>query len=345
MLLCELRKNPEQNPRLSPLDELQAIANKHKKDVNNIFVTFTDVDKLGANPQSPYDTPLGICSYPIKYVIRKKMDVPYQAATPFIQVFKIADSSNIWNLSKDKQVDEIVQKLPQIFNKKASPINTAKQAYKAIQDYCNRTVFDTYNGREVGVLFRKILTGVGITGILDNGKGIIYRTEKNQAIFFTTRILKHISTVDNSTFERRLNHDLIMQAFHAPESITPAHALHILNVTKRRNKRLENIVAQDIDVAVRYASEVIHTRWPKIEPRLLQSEDLDLIIFYATHAIKGRWPEAEPIIAKLPESALYYAKKVIKGQWPLGEPTIFSDNNYARLYKEFLRTLDITQGK
>ena len=35
----------------------------------NLFVSFTTVDKLGINPQSHYDTPLGIYSYPAEFIV------------------------------------------------------------------------------------------------------------------------------------------------------------------------------------------------------------------------------------------------------------------------------------
>lgn len=36
------------------------------KDEPNVFMSFTQIDKLGINPQSQYDTPIGIYTYPVK---------------------------------------------------------------------------------------------------------------------------------------------------------------------------------------------------------------------------------------------------------------------------------------
>ena len=66
--LSEARKNPGQNPKTS----INAIIQKAYDETTdmvtpttkNLFVSFTTVDKLGINPQSHYDTPLGIYSYP-----------------------------------------------------------------------------------------------------------------------------------------------------------------------------------------------------------------------------------------------------------------------------------------
>ena len=61
--LVEARKNPEANPKISIN---QAVA--QAKDQPNTFISFTEIDKLGINPKSKHETPIGIYAYPIKYV-------------------------------------------------------------------------------------------------------------------------------------------------------------------------------------------------------------------------------------------------------------------------------------
>ena len=68
-----------------PLPALKEIAKNHPNP-DNLVVTFTAIDKVGINPKSDHDTPIGIYFYPIKYVIDKKMEVPFMGDQPYINV-------------------------------------------------------------------------------------------------------------------------------------------------------------------------------------------------------------------------------------------------------------------
>ena len=39
------------------------------KDLDKLFISFVNVDKVGINPKSPYDTPIGVYTYPLDNVI------------------------------------------------------------------------------------------------------------------------------------------------------------------------------------------------------------------------------------------------------------------------------------
>ena len=79
------------------------------KDSSEYFISFTDIDKLGINPKSKYNTPLGIYTYPIKEfftyyvdfnlygpesikgVMKNKIGAfaPFAGNTPFVWVLKV----------------------------------------------------------------------------------------------------------------------------------------------------------------------------------------------------------------------------------------------------------------
>jgi hypothetical protein len=89
--IFESRKNPTMNPRLSAYEQL-----KRYKDDPNIFISFTEINKIGINPLSTYDTPLGIYFYPLKETWEKyEVDLhqsfvryPFANTAPYIQVIK-----------------------------------------------------------------------------------------------------------------------------------------------------------------------------------------------------------------------------------------------------------------
>jgi hypothetical protein len=60
----EARKNPEMNPHIGAWDYVD----KYKDD-EDVYISFTEIDKIGINPQSKYNTPVGIYTYPLKEFI------------------------------------------------------------------------------------------------------------------------------------------------------------------------------------------------------------------------------------------------------------------------------------
>lgn len=98
--LLEARRNPEQNPRLSAYEQLLKY-----KDNPNVYISMTDLPKLGINPMSKWNTPIGIYCYPLKAVWdeyhfdknKSLKKLPYVADARYIQVFE-------WN-GKGKLLD------------------------------------------------------------------------------------------------------------------------------------------------------------------------------------------------------------------------------------------------
>ena len=90
--ISEARKNPEKNPKKSIqallTDEFENSDEISGTGVTNLFVSFTHIEKLGLNPQSKYNTPIGIYSYPVEYVL-DEMD--YNSATDTLNVGVDAD--------------------------------------------------------------------------------------------------------------------------------------------------------------------------------------------------------------------------------------------------------------
>ena len=79
--ISEARRNPDQNPKIPVVNQLKKIFKDNyeyyydPRDVvreyhdDLYFVSMTKVDKLGINPTSKYNTPLGIYAYPLSYVL------------------------------------------------------------------------------------------------------------------------------------------------------------------------------------------------------------------------------------------------------------------------------------
>jgi hypothetical protein len=116
-IISEKRRNAPQNAKVSAVEQLRKYAGDKE-----VFVSFTDDvgnathakgltvgadsrhqsgvrskggmhnlrgSKLGINPKSKFNTPLGIYGYPIDYVLEKEGRMEFAANRPYIQVFRV----------------------------------------------------------------------------------------------------------------------------------------------------------------------------------------------------------------------------------------------------------------
>lgn len=118
MRLDELRSNPDKNPKVSALKALERYEGR-----DDVFISFTELEKLGINPGSTYETPIGIYAYPLSAVLSGRtadewempdaifadtMDhhVPFAGSKPFIHVFTVKNRAGIvWDMKAYKAAD------------------------------------------------------------------------------------------------------------------------------------------------------------------------------------------------------------------------------------------------
>lgn len=230
----EARKNPEQNPKVSVfsaidkrLDNAQALDSA--PNVYNLFVSFTAIDKLGINPGSTYDTPLGIYSYPASYVHKQMYDgdradnaLPFAGEQPIVNIFSA--KGNIIDVStiSSTEVNDLYRRIGDFYYRqmqKHEPetyssgkgwktavdeveevINNASNHAKFADSpggqlwYVTLTVARTLSWvvrRSHPVMWNVLWRGIGVDGCVDSkGVGIIHTSERIQAVFF------HIGAID-----------------------------------------------------------------------------------------------------------------------------------------------------
>lgn len=233
--LEEKRRNPELNPKLDSYDQIKAVfdkagANSLSKQ-REYFFSFTDVDKLGVNPRSDYDTPIGIYFYlassVLKAVERKnfKRYLPFATNRKYIQVAKVKDSANIIYLDEvdESTVEEYAQKIFDTMNgrsrfdtveefKKAAPREAKEDTpaghfwwmlWFAAHDISIDRLSEPDNGKSVysrsAAAWNGIMRKLGIDGVVDPGLMLIHENEPTQAVFFSTKPLEHVTTILNTT--------------------------------------------------------------------------------------------------------------------------------------------------
>ena len=219
----EARKNPEQNLKVSINQEIDDYV---AADNEPAYISFTTVDKLGINPGSKYQTPLGIYSYPADYVQRETENGQWMRALPFAgksdyaNLFRATDSDKIVNLDNMPALEArgYYKKLSEIWVKLSGSDwkTSVDQVEKIINDAPLMALFPDYvggrfwyitmtvagmiadkTGRKVPVVWNKVFRDLGIDGCIDRGVGIIHTNEPNQAVFFSIDAIQDVKRVYN----------------------------------------------------------------------------------------------------------------------------------------------------
>lgn len=230
MLLSELfeaRKNADVNAKRS-INSYIASTAKTKAQIagtTNMFVSFTAIDKLGINPGSEYDTPLGIYAYPIDYLAYEVgqsgtvKSIPFAGTEQFANFFSAR--GNIVNLVTMREVvaKGYYQKIVDYVEGVGADVGRVKKAIK--NAFIEANVPDAVGGQfwyvtmeaaeaiaehrggSVPVVWNKLFRSIGIDGVVDagddiDGMGIIHSNEPTSAVFFSIAAISDVKRVVNA---------------------------------------------------------------------------------------------------------------------------------------------------
>jgi hypothetical protein len=224
--LKEARKNPDLNTKTSVNDQIIQAADQFKSSPlssgdTNGFVSFTSLNKLGINPSSTHNTPLGIYAYPIDYVINRigheqhpKDVLPFAGDEEYANTFQV--TGNIINLQKmtsndvrqylTKLVGVMHHYLPELTPDQISDIiaghTRESQDQATVKTPAGRFWYITMMlaSEPKGTtprLWNHIFRRLGIDGFIDNGDQIIHHNEPYQAVFFSLKSIKNINRFSN----------------------------------------------------------------------------------------------------------------------------------------------------
>ena len=94
--LLEARKNPEQNVKLPAYKQIWNYVRDSDVEIDDLFISFTNIEKIGINPLYGYNTPMGIYFFPLaeiweNYNISKEKSFnktlpPIVRGRPYIQL-------------------------------------------------------------------------------------------------------------------------------------------------------------------------------------------------------------------------------------------------------------------
>lgn len=227
--ISESRRNPELNPKVSAYDELKEYAK-----LDDYYISFTAIDKLGINPHSEYDSPLGIFAYPLKetwkeYNVEKHHDFreyPFANELPFIWLFSAKDKSKVLNLAKytQSQYKKDIKKLQALPNNVIDWDTVIQKVEStALKDTVYGYIWNLlrWAGNEyrnpdkpylnLNLNWSNMFRKIGYEGVSDKyGTGTIHENEPIQAVFFSKDYINIIKKVNNIAKVNSRDTDIII---------------------------------------------------------------------------------------------------------------------------------------
>lgn len=227
---------------------LDYLKEKYSKldDVEKYYISFVAIDKIGINPQTPYDTPMGVYTYPLRYVLEEEY-VPFRG-DPDSNKIKILKRVSEKGLTPDA-TEEDVKKCEKFLKEKYEIDDTEieeftknsrkKTAFGIIWNLTRRSAMQINKERNRDKttlpksisLWTKMFLELGYEYAEDNGAGIIHPGEKTQAVFFTPKSYK---AVDEQVIDTTEKYKLGNKKFQKVDLWTPTRIKRLIEMKQYR---------------------------------------------------------------------------------------------------------------
>jgi len=295
--LFENRSHPEQNPHIGAWDYVEKY-----KDNPDVYISFTEIDKIGINPQSKYNTPVGIYTYPLKefmelneesddieklkslgYTVGKL--APYAGNAKYINFIKIKPSAKatfIDDMYKDYGSDKYDRDI-KILTDKYKHLSFNKITSEDIDSFLVRLKKAVSSVKNDDDLFKKVTKEVLLSrlfaerknGVFEDATGKITDIISANKRIFNNEVEKNIKDFIN--YKNKLIVDIIEQGI---ENAKVSNSVMMMwNITR--------LLAEKLSDNAKQAS----TKW-----NLILSKDLGYSGF-ADKSGKGYIHTAEPMQA------------------------------------------------
>jgi hypothetical protein len=207
--LDEERSHPGMNLKFGLVEQLQQYRNDQ-----DVYISYTELNKIGINPKFEFNTPLGIYFYPLETIWENVVNntVPYAAERPYVYVVKATGLLDLNKYTRDMLWDDI-EKL-----KLGNSLTYTKEFKKAKSDsseipgififYLTHNLAKKEGGNTASRWTQILREELGYKGIRDTN-GIIHPNEPIQAIIFSTRDFKVIDKLENKRREDRMERDVV----------------------------------------------------------------------------------------------------------------------------------------
>ncbi len=223
-IISELRRNPQQN---QPLNQREHLADRLRElgrsgaDVTNWAVSMTTVPKLGINPQSKYQTPIGIYFYPARYFLKHaEQGLPFMDDASNLQLFRIEGPVLEIDAVTDAQYRELTERLVALSAQMRISGPLMRGIVKDSHDGANvqtpggRLWYIMYrmSGEGTGsgrahVMWNWLIRQLGYVAVRDSGTGIIHANEPTQGMVVDPRAVQDHQQFKNDTLRKDVHGD------------------------------------------------------------------------------------------------------------------------------------------
>lgn len=196
---------------------LDYLKEKYSKNYEGLFVSFVQEDKIGINPKSKYNTPNGIYTYPMKFLLDDNK-VPFRGASKpkKIKILK-AVSGNVLdhNISEEEYKSSLKKLNSRISDVISKYTDNKKEVINTPEKFIEITEKSASDNSLFGKLWNltrvlsknpndwsKILINLGFDWVNDKERGIIHENEPTQAVFLNPNSYKLIDEEYIDTEER-----------------------------------------------------------------------------------------------------------------------------------------------
>lgn len=198
------------------------------RDDPTVFVTFTDVLKVGLNPKSEWDDPLGIYCYPVSEMWDRYSpeNVPFAGDRKYAFIMRATGSMCELQAMEEGQLDADVQRMVKKFShlfyaplgsEDHTSLEERKEYFHAsLLDWTSRRsdgeslwytvqrmssfIENRFPNRDRKVVGSALLRACAYDGVVDRGESIISDNEPAQAVFLSTKAMQILACVPNDLF-------------------------------------------------------------------------------------------------------------------------------------------------
>jgi hypothetical protein len=191
--------------KLSELEKF--IGSEHNP---KFFFSMTQINKLGINPQSKYNTPIGIYAYPLTknyYDMLINNSLPFAGEQPHIQLFTLnVTTFNMRSYTHNQLYytdSPIIKKMYGKGNDFILRCFKESREPTPISQFWNLTRLVSKTPTKWNALLRNL----GYTNFYDPGQGTIHPSEPTQMVVLDPSVIIHLGSFSNHKSQEQLNRD------------------------------------------------------------------------------------------------------------------------------------------
>lgn len=166
-----------------------------RDDIEDFFVTFVSEDKVGINPKSIWETPNGVYTYPVTWVLDNQVPFRGSVGPKKIKVLKILSKKVLSNKLSKNEYQEKIKQLQKEYGLPDKQIDSWVEDAK-VKTYfgklwnVTRSIAKNLKNEKTSNIWSTILLHLGYDVVIDNGDGVIHNNEKTQAVFLSPKSYK-----------------------------------------------------------------------------------------------------------------------------------------------------------